>query len=100
MKNDEVLAIADPKDRKLIRFGVGGTFDANLKVLQAVVPRPQSAGPRDTYIVRRLCQGPPFASRRPGVPMPPTWDPLAVVVGDKEGNTGGEWVQYGSPCAL
>ena len=96
MKNDEVQAIADPKDRDLVRFSVGETFDANVKVLQAVVPRPQSTGPRDTYIVRRVCQGPPFARWRRGVreggALPPTWDPPAVVVGDEEGNTFmGEW---------
>ena len=92
MKNDEVLAMADPKDRELIRFSVGETFDANVRVLQAVVPRPQSTGPRDTYIVRRVCQAPAFAMRRPGVPSPPRWDPPAVVVGDEEGNTFmGEW---------
>ena len=34
MKNDEVLAIADRKDRELIRFSVGETFDANVKVLR------------------------------------------------------------------
>ena len=56
-----MLAIADPKDRELVRFSVGETCDANVKVLQALVPRPQSTGPRDTYIVRRVCQGPPFA---------------------------------------
>ena len=61
-----------------------------------VVPRPQSTGPRDTYIVRRVCQGPPFARWRRGVreggALPPTWDPPAVVVGDEEGNTFmGEW---------
>ena len=72
------------------------TFDANVKVLQAVVPRPQSTGPRDTYIVRRVCQGPPFARWRrrvrEGGALPPTWDPPAVVVGDEEGNTFmGEW---------
>ena len=66
------------------------------KVLQAVVPRPQSTGPRDTYIVRRVCQGPPFARWRRGVreggALPPTSDPPAVVVGDEEGNTFmGEW---------
>ena len=96
MNNDEVLAIADPKDRELVRFSVGETLDANVKVLQAVVPRFQSTGPRDTYIVRRVCQGPPFARWRRGVraggPLPPTWDPPAVVVGDEEGNTFlGEW---------
>ena len=96
MKNDEVLAIADPKDRELVWFSVGKTFDTNVKVLQAVVSRPQSTGPRDTYIVRRVCQGPPFARWRRGVreggAMPPTWDPPAVVVGDEEGNTFmGEW---------
>ena len=87
MKDEELLAIADPKDQELVRFSVGETFDANVKVLQAVVPRPQSTGPRDTYIVRRVCQGPPFGRKRPRVAMPPTWDPPAVVVGDKEGNT-------------
>ena len=91
-----MLAIADPKDRELVRFSVGETFDANVKVLQAVVPRPQSTGPRDTYIVRRVCKGPPFARWRRGVreggALPPTWDPPAVVVGDEEGNTFmGEW---------
>ena len=91
-----MLAIADPKDRELVRFSVGETFDANVKVLQAVVPRPQSTGPRDTYIVRRVCQGPPFARWRRGVckggTLPPTWDPPAVLVGDEEGNTFmGEW---------
>ena len=96
MQKDEVLAISDPKDRELVRFGVGETFDANVKVLQAVVPRPQSTGPRDTYIVRRVCKGPPFARWRRGVreggALPPTWDPPAVVVGDEEGNTFmGEW---------
>ena len=96
MQKDEVLAIADPKDRELVRFSVGETFDANVKVLQAVVPRPQSTGPRDTYIVRRVCKGPPFARWRRGVreggALPPTWDPPAVVVGDEEGNTFmGEW---------
>ena len=96
MQKDEVLAIADPKDRELVRFSVGETFDANVKVLQAVVPRPQSTGPRDTYIVRRVCQGPPFARWRRGVreggALPPTCDPPAVVVGDEEGNTFmGEW---------
>ena len=91
MQKDELLAIADPKDRELVRFSVGETFDANVKVLQTVVPRPESTGPRDTYIVRRVCQGPPFASWRLGVreggASPPTWDPLAVVEGDEEGNT-------------
>ena len=96
MQKDEVLAIADPKDRELVRFSVGETFDANVKVLQAVVPRPQSTGPRDTYIVRRVCKGPPFVRWRRGVreggALPPTWDPPAVVVGDEEGNTFmGEW---------
>ena len=96
MQKDEVLAIADPKDRELVRFSVGETFDANVKVLQAVVPRPQSTGPRDTYIVRRVCKGPPFArwgrGVREGGALPPTWDPPAVVVGDEEGNTFmGEW---------
>ena len=67
MQKDEVLAIADSKDRELVRFSVGETFDANVKVLQAVVPRPQSTGPRDTYIVRRVCKGPPFARWRRGV---------------------------------
>ena len=91
-----MLAIADPKDRELVRFSVGETFDANVKVLQAVVPRPQSTGPRDTYIVRRVCKGPPFArwgrGVREGGALPPTWDPPAVVVGDEEGNTFmGEW---------
>ena len=75
-----MLTIADPKDRELVRFSAGETFDANVKVLQAVVPRPQSTGPRDTYIVRRVCQGPPFARWRRGVreggALPPTWDPL------------------------
>ena len=91
MKNDEVLAIADPKDRELVWFSVGETFHANVKILQALVPRPQSTGPRDTYIVRRVCQGPPFWRWRRGVreggPLPPTWDLPAVVVGDEEGNT-------------
>ena len=32
MQKDEVLAIADPKDRELVRFSVGETFDANVKV--------------------------------------------------------------------
>ena len=96
MQKDEVLAIAQPKDREFVRFSVGETFDANVKVLQAVVPRPQSTGPRDTYIVRRVCQGPPFARWRRGVreggALPPTWDPPAVVVGDEEGNIFmGEW---------
>ena len=91
-----MLAIAHPKDRELVRFSVGETFDANVKVLQAVVPRPQSTGPRDTYIVRRVCKGPPFARWRRGVreggALPPTWNPPAVVVGDEEGNTFmGEW---------
>ena len=96
IKNDEVLTIADPKDRELVRLSLGETFDANVQVLQAVVPRPQTTGPRDTYIVRRVCQGPPFARWRRGVreggTLPPTWDPPAVVVGDEEGNTFmGEW---------
>ena len=65
MKNDEVLAIADPKDRELVPFTVGETFDANVKVLQAVVPRPQSTGPREPFIVRRVCQGPPFREVAP-----------------------------------
>ena len=96
MKNDEVQAIADPKDRELVWFSVEETFDANVIILQAVVPRPQSTGPRDTYIVRRVCQGPPFARWRRGVreggPLRPTWEPPAVVVGDEEGNTFmGKW---------
>ena len=92
MKDEEVLAIANPKDHELVRFSVGETFDANVQVLKAVVPRLQSMGPRDTYIVRRVCQGPPFTRRHPGVPLPPTGDPPAVVVGDEESNTViGEW---------
>ena len=87
MKDEHVLAIADPENRELVRFSVGETFDAHVKVLKAVVPRPQSTGPSDTYIVRRVWQCTPFARRRPGVPLPPTWDPPAVVVGDEEGNT-------------
>ena len=49
-----MLAITDPKDRGLVRFSVGETFDANVKILEAVVPRPQSTGLSDTYIVRRV----------------------------------------------
>ena len=56
MKDGEVLAIADPKDPELVRFSEGKTFDANIKDLQAVGPRPQSTGPRNTYIVRPVCQ--------------------------------------------
>ena len=87
MKDERVLAIADHKDRELVRFIVGETFDANVKVLKAVVPRPQSTGPSDTYIVRRVWVCAPFARRHPRLPLPLTWDPPAVVVGDEEGNT-------------
>ena len=65
MQKDEVLAIADPKDRELVRFSVGETFDANVKVLQAVVPRPQSTGPCDRYIVRRGLPGTPLREVAP-----------------------------------
>ena len=41
MKDEEVLAIADPKDRELVRFSVGEILDANVTVLKAGVPRPQ-----------------------------------------------------------
>ena len=87
MKDEQVLAIADPKDRPLIQFSAGETFDANVEVLKAVVARLQSTGRSDTYIVRRVWQCTPFAKRRPGVPLPPTCNPPAVVVDDKEGNT-------------
>ena len=86
MKNDEMLAIADPKNRELVRFSVG----------EDVVRRPQPTGSRDMYIVRQVCQGPPFARWCRGVceggALPPTWDPPAVVLGDEEGNTFmGKW---------
>ena len=52
MKDEQVLAIADPKDPQLVRFSVGDTFDANFKVLKAVVPRPESTGTSD---MSRMC---------------------------------------------
>ena len=79
-----MLAIADPKDRELVRLSVGESFDANVKILKAVVPRPQSTGPSDTYIVRWVWGCASFARRRPGFPLPLIWDPPAV---DEEGNT-------------
>ena len=54
IKDERVLAVTDPKDRELVRFSVEETFDANVKFLKAVVPRPQSTAPSDTYIVRRV----------------------------------------------
>ena len=39
MAGEDVL---DPKDRKLIGFSVSGTFDANVKILQTIVPRPKA----------------------------------------------------------
>ena len=54
MKHERVLAITNPKDRELVRFSVGETFDANVKILEAVVRRHQSTGPSDTYIMRRI----------------------------------------------
>ena len=54
MVDERVLAITDPKDREFIRFSVGESFNTNDKILEAVVPRSQSAGPSDAYIVCRV----------------------------------------------
>ena len=45
MADEQVLAIADPRDRELIRFSVGATFDVNVKILQIVIPQPQNLRP-------------------------------------------------------
>ena len=82
-----MLAITDPKDRELVQFSVGETCDASVKVLDAAVPRPQSTGPSDKYIMRRVSGCAPFMRTQTRFPLPPTQNPQAVIVGDEEVNT-------------
>ena len=56
-------------DRELVRFSMGETFDANVKMWGAAFPRCQSTGRSDTYFVHRVWQCPPFAMPRKGRPI-------------------------------
>ena len=45
MADERVLTITDPKDRALIRFSAGVTFDASVNILEAALPQSQSTCP-------------------------------------------------------
>ena len=75
MTDERVLAIADPKDRELICFSKGATFDVNVKILQAVVPAPKP----QARATRTSCAGsrgvPPSRGAKEGSKCPPRGTP-------------------------